>query len=243
MGPRVSLGEAVPGLVAAMTPEDRAWALRHLIVPSVSLAPGTWDWQAMPAPRAGVLILGGLLVHRVTIGGQAGADLLGRNHIVQPWHSEPKVATLVDGFEWRALAPTTLAVLDREYLAVVARIPGLAPAVAAVSVDHSSMAACQMAILAQPHMEDRLLMLFWHMAERWGKVTPGGVTLSLPGLTQTVLSEAVAASRQSVSRAISLLRALGLLQGEEDVWLLPVDPSSARTVLQQHRARDAAALP
>lgn len=241
MSGRVALGEVVPELVADLTPEERSWALRHLVVPSVSLAPGAWDWQAMPAPRAGVLILDGLLAHRVTIAGQAGADLLGRNHVVQPWNSEPKVAALVDEFEWRALAPTTLAVLDREYLTVVARIPRLAPTVAAVSMDHSSMAACKMAILAQPHMEDRLLMLFWHMAERWGTVSPGGVRLSLPGLTQTVLAEAIAASRQSVSRSISLLRTLDLLRGEDDHWLLPVDPAPARVALREHRERNLAA--
>ncbi|MCW3039497.1 MAG: Crp/Fnr family transcriptional regulator [Solirubrobacterales bacterium] len=241
MRDRVSLGKIVPDLMTDLTTEERAWVLRNLIVPQISVAPGVWDWQSVPAPRAGVLLLTGLLAHRVTIAGQLGADLLGPNHVVQPWHSEPKVAQLVDHYEWRALAPTTFAVLDREYMAAVARIPALAPSLAAISIDHSSMAACQMAILAQPHMEDRLLMLFWHFAERWGKVTPAGVEVSLPGLTQTILAEAIAAGRQSVNRAMTLLRALDLLQGEHGTWLLHSDASSARMALQQHRAHDTAA--
>ncbi len=243
MADRVQLGTELPNIVADLSVEERAWAVRHLVVPLVTVETGTWNWASMPEPRAGVIILDGLLAHRVTLAGQVGTDLLGRNHVVHPWRSEPKVAALVDDFEWRALAPTTLGVLDREYLAVVARVPSLAPMVAALSVDHSSMVACQMATLAQPHMEDRLLMLFWHMAERWGSRTPAGVTLELPGLTQSVLAEAIAASRQSVSRAVSLLRTLDLIRGRDGRWLLLEDAPAARASLKRHREQPMVATP
>ena len=35
------------------------------------------------------------------------------------------------------------------------------------------------ALLQLTPVETRLLVLFWHLAERWGNVTPGGIALRL----------------------------------------------------------------
>src|SRR6266496_530716 len=43
-------------------------------------------------------------------------------------------------------------------------------------------AAVQQAISQLPRVEIRVLALMWHLAERWGHVTPGGLALTL-GLT------------------------------------------------------------
>jgi CRP/FNR family cyclic AMP-dependent transcriptional regulator len=49
-----------------------------------------------------------------------------------------------------------------------------------------------MAIVDQAHVDVRLRMLLWHLADRWGRVRPDRVIVSLP-LTHTVLADLVAA--------------------------------------------------
>lgn len=233
----IGLLRALPNLGDGLDPAAAEWLARRLIVPTVTLEPGPWDWRAHPRPAFGVLVLDGLIAHRVQLGGVAGTDLVGRGHLLAPWSSEPKVSQLVDEQEVRALAPTRLAILDREFAAAVARVPALAAAALAVTIDYAAMFACFTAIRAQRHMEERMITLLWHMAERWGRMTPGGVRLELPGLTQSVLAEAAAASRQSVSKALTALKQLGLIAEESrSTWLLRVDPAEARLRLAKSRA-------
>ena len=40
--------------------------------------------------------------------------------------------------------------------------------------------AVALAIAHHPRVEDRLLLTLWHLAERWGKVTPDGIVVPLP---------------------------------------------------------------
>ncbi len=54
--------------------------------------------------------------------------------------------------------------------------------------------------------------MLWQIAERWGKITPDGVTLSMPGLTHETIASLVAASRPSVTKAFGDLRDRGLLE-------------------------------
>ena len=61
-----------------------------------------------------------------------------------------------------------------------------------------------MAIVHQARVNVRLQMLFWHLADRWGRVYPSGVRLSLP-LTHRLLGQLVAAERPSISHALKRL--------------------------------------
>jgi CRP/FNR family transcriptional regulator, cyclic AMP receptor protein len=76
-------------------------------------------------------------------------------------------------------------------------------------------------------VETRLLVEFWHLAERWGRVGPTGITITLP-LTHEMIGELVGATRPSVTTGLGRLAARGLLVREgADVWHL------------SHAARDA----
>jgi CRP-like cAMP-binding protein len=57
------------------------------------------------------------------------------------------------------------------------------------------------ALLSLSPVETRLLVLFWHLAERWGRVTPAGVVLPL-GLTHQILGQLVGCRRASVTTAL-----------------------------------------
>src|SRR3712207_425709 len=70
--------------------------------------------------------------------------------------------------------------------------------------------------------ESRLLALFGHYADRWGRMTPGGRALDLP-VTHDLLGRIVGAKRPTVTLA---LRALGdegkLVRDAQRRWILPL---------------------
>jgi CRP/FNR family cyclic AMP-dependent transcriptional regulator len=74
--------------------------------------------------------------------------------------------------------------------------------------------------------DDRLHLLFWHFAGRWGRVRGDGVLLPFR-LTHTVLADLVAARRPTVTSALSDLSRRGLVRAMDDGWLLVGDPPGA----------------
>jgi CRP-like cAMP-binding protein len=76
------------------------------------------------------------------------------------------------------------------------------------------------AVMHLPRAHPRLLILFLLLAERWGKVGPDGVRVSLP-LTHEVLGMLIGAQRPTVTIALQRLARAGLLTRERtDCWLL-----------------------
>jgi CRP/FNR family cyclic AMP-dependent transcriptional regulator len=64
-------------------------------------------------------------------------------------------------------------------------------------------------------VETRLLVQFWHLAERWGRVGPDGISISVP-LTHEMLAKLVRATRPSVTTGLGRLASRGLLVRESD---------------------------
>jgi CRP-like cAMP-binding protein len=80
------------------------------------------------------------------------------------------------------------------------------------------------ALLQLSPVETRLLVLFWHLAERWGRVTPQGILLPL-ALTHQVLGQLVGCRRASVTTALKALAGSRLVIRRSDgSWLLRGDP-------------------
>jgi CRP-like cAMP-binding protein len=80
-----------------------------------------------------------------------------------------------------------------------------------------------MAIIHQSRVNTRLLMLLWHLADRWGRVRTEGVMLPLH-LTHSVLADLVAARRPTVTSSLSELTRNGLVTPRDRGWLLHGDP-------------------
>jgi len=73
-------------------------------------------------------------------------------------------------------------------------------------------------------LDRRLLMLFWHLAERWGRREQGHVIVPLP-LTHETLSLLIGARPPSVTTAITELSARGdLTRSEDGTWILVGTP-------------------
>ncbi len=124
---------------------------------------------------------------------------------------------------WRVLAPTGVAVLDALVAQRFARYPELTGQLVARALERSPNLAVNMAIVHQPRVDVRLHMLFWHLADRWGRVRSDGTLVPLR-LTHQVLADLVAARRPTVSSALSELAQRGLLRPVDDGWLLSGEP-------------------
>ncbi len=75
------------------------------------------------------------------------------------------------------------------------------------------------ALLQLSPVETRLLVLFWHLAERWGHVTPDGITVRLR-ISHEVLGQLVGCQRASVTTALRHIDESGLIVRKTDgTWL------------------------
>jgi CRP-like cAMP-binding protein len=80
------------------------------------------------------------------------------------------------------------------------------------------------ALLQLSPVETRLLVLFWHLAERWGHVTPDGITVRLR-ISHEVLGQLVGCRRASVTTALRHIDESGLIVRKTDgSWLLRGSP-------------------
>jgi CRP/FNR family transcriptional regulator, cyclic AMP receptor protein len=219
--------EEDPELAAGLDPTSVQLATRHAIAAVEVVAPGRWE-PSCPADGGagslGLLVLDGLLMRDVTIAQAACTELIGRGDLLRPWDWERDVVTIKPVVTWTALQPVRLAVLDRRITAVMGRWPELVSAVVARAVRRSFELATNQATSHLTRVDARLELLFWGLADRWGRVGPDGVVLELP-LTHQVLGRLVGAQRPSVTTALSDLARRGVIERREDgAWILRGDP-------------------
>lgn len=110
--------------------------------------------------------------------------------------------------------------LDRRFAAETARWPSVAAALLEKAVARARSMHFQLAVCHLTRVEERLLVTFWHLADRFGRMTSRGVTLPLP-LPHRTLASIVGARRPSVTSALTVLRDEGRVERIEDGWLLP----------------------
>jgi CRP/FNR family cyclic AMP-dependent transcriptional regulator len=92
--------------------------------------------------------------------------------------------------------------------------------------DRTRSLAFHLAVTQVTRVGERLLVVLWHLADRWGRVTPEGVALALP-LTHETLGRIVGARRPAVTTALRELTQRGLVtRGAGRSWLLHGDPPS-----------------
>jgi len=217
----VDLAEAVaPAQREKAAPLSRARVLR---VPR-----GEWD----PSERAeeargghGFLVLSGLLVRRVGITDHVGAELLGPGDLLRPLEHDGEQVTLPFAATWRVLEALRLAVLDRRWSARMCAFPEVGIELTARAMLRSRRLAVTLVIAAHPRLDERLDLLLWELADRYGTVRRDGVHLPLP-LTHDVLAELAAARRPSVSTALGRLSRAGRLERRSGAWVLHGEPPS-----------------
>ena len=139
---------------------------------------------------------------------------------------------------WSVLSSVTLAVLDRRFAAEAARYPEITAALFDRLGERSLRLATTQAISQLTRVDRRLKALFWHLAERWGRVSGDGVVVPL-ALTHRILGQLVGARRPTVSTALSeLAEREELVRRPDGSWLLRGDPPDAQTLARRPTAAE-----
>jgi CRP-like cAMP-binding protein len=228
----VSVLDFDPGLAELVPSEQRAQARQATSTSLVQFPSGPWREPDATLLRArggyGLLVLDGLLLRRVEVAGRHAAELLGPGDLLRPWQHEGDSSTLELAWTWRVVAPTRAAVLDQRWSGRAAHWPQLGAELAGRALSRAMRLVVTMAIAQQPKLDVRLWMLFWELADRYGRVHADGIHLDLP-LTHEVLSHLAGARRPSVSGALTRLADDGRLTRLGRNWVL----SGERPVLEQ----------
>jgi CRP-like cAMP-binding protein len=182
-------------------------ARQAAVAPLIELPRGGWEPPTSPRRRGqdfGLLILSGLLVRDLELAGRSFAELRGPEDLLRPWDDAAEVASLRARIAWTAREPTRLAWLDGEFAAAIAPWPQITSALVARATRRARLLSFRLAILELKHVDLRVLLLLWHLADRFGRVTPEGVHLELD-LTHDLIARMVGAHRTSVTLALQKL--------------------------------------
>ena len=216
-------------LAAGLPAADVARATAELVAPVFEP-----DWDELGGQWGigdrglGLLLVDGLLLREVRILATRSAELLGAGDVLRPSDVDGEFTLPVPTeVSWTVLAPLTVAVLDDDFLAAACRHPAVLARLLGRAVGRAKALAVHEAVTNLKHVETRLLVQFWHLAERWGRVGRDGVTVPLP-LTHDLLARLVGAARPSVTTALGRLAERGEVLRSESGWLL--DPASRATV-------------
>jgi hypothetical protein len=225
-GERVHVFEDAPELIAQLDPEDAALAKR-IVVHQIVLEPGTWR-PSFPTQELrghlGLLVLDGLVSRQVTLGEVTCAEMLGDGDVLRPWTElESEIVSVPAEARWQVVSPTRIAVMNARFALQIARWPDVTAAIIDRVVQRARWLAFHLAVCHIVGVEVRLLMVLWHFADRWGRVTPTGVKLRLP-LSHGMLAGIVGARRPTVSTALGVLREQQLVERTDDGWLLRGEP-------------------
>jgi CRP-like cAMP-binding protein len=223
----ISLLEVDPDLGDGLNPQEHAAAERVLAVPVRSLEPGTWDPHedfADIRPVVGVMIVEGILTRDIVFAGRTTTELLGAGDLLRPWDDDEQFDPLPFAANWQVHTPTRIAILDTRVAMAAGRWPAIATALGARYIRRSRTLAFQRAIAQLPRVDDRLIVVLWALAERWGRVGRDGVRLPLD-LPHRTLATLVGARRPSVTTALTGLARAGLVERVRDGWLLHGDPA------------------
>jgi CRP-like cAMP-binding protein len=174
----------------------------------------------------------------VVVGTERSSEILGAGDLLRPWADDDDASDAIPArCEYEVLAPTQVAVLDRAFAGRITPYPEI---FAQLTDRALRRARAQAVLIATSHIKRvdvRLLALFWHLAERWGRVTPNGVVLPLK-LTHTRLAALVGAQRPSVTTALKRMAGRGVLQRNGDGHYV-LGPTAHEELEQLCLSRDA----
>ncbi len=215
-----------PELAEFLDGDRLAAARRECLAQALSVANGPWT-PPESADRLkrgiGLLVLEGLIVRHVGVAGRFGAELIGEGDVICPWQWAEGESTLPRAGRWRVLQDCRLAVLDAPFLLRLGRYPEVFSSLFTRALRRSRHVAVNMAIVQQPRIDVRLHMLFWELADRFGRVRQDGVHVPI-SLTHATLADLVAARRPTVTKALGELAERSAILWTGESWVLPGDP-------------------
>jgi CRP-like cAMP-binding protein len=149
--------------------------------------------------------------------------------VLRPWDDDHFAIPLA--VSWRVLEPMRVAVLDERLAAALGRHPTVLGELLKRMIRRPRYLAVQHLLSGLPSVEQRLVLVLMQLAERWGRVRPGGVFVPIR-MSHETLAGLVGARRPSVTSAMGHLQRDGAIQRERDGILL----LEAGTLLARERA-------
>jgi CRP/FNR family cyclic AMP-dependent transcriptional regulator len=223
---KLPLLDVDPDLGSLLPPDRREPARHELEVEVYRLPQGPWSAGGEDAnpEHVGLLLLEGVIAREVVVSDTVSTELLGPGDVVRPWSIQEPAGLLQLTIRWNALTDSRVAVLDRRFGVQLGRWPEVNAALIDRVNDRAQRLATTQAISQLNRVDRRLLSLFWHLAERWGRMTGEGVAIPLT-LSHRMLGQLVGARRPTVSTAIAeLAEREELVRREDGTWLLKGDP-------------------
>ena len=225
--PTTPLLELDPDL-GQLLPDERLSAARHELRVSVrTLESGPWDVDRLSGAsreHVGLLVLDGVIAREVLVSDTISTELLGPGDVVRPWRLQDGSGLLQHTVRWNVLSRSRFALLDRRLGAELSRYPEVNAAIIDRVSERAQRLAVTQAISQLNRVDRRLLALFWHLAERWGRITADGVALPMT-LSHRMLGQLVGARRPTVSTALGeLVRQGELARRDDGSWLLTGTP-------------------
>ena len=216
-----------PDLASGLEGRRLEHAQQECLATRVVVERGIWRPEQAEGEAArggiGLLIFDGLLVRRVGGERRYGAELLGPGDLLRPWEHDGEDNTLPFETSFRVIERMDLAILDPKAAARIAQYPEVVGALVGRAMQRARHFAVSMAIAHYPRIDRRLLLFLWHLADRWGRVTPEGVRIPMR-LTHTLLADLVAAQRPSVTTALAQLEHEGHIVRHDKIIVLSGEP-------------------
>jgi CRP/FNR family cyclic AMP-dependent transcriptional regulator len=228
----IALLDSDPDLGRLLDGDALEEARRQLVVRQHTVSTGPWDGERLRdagPEHIGLFIVDGLMARELALADNVSAELLGPGDVVRPWQAEGPERLVPFDVRWNVLQPARLALLDRRFAAVLAHHPEVNAMLIDRLADRAQRLSVMQAVSQLNGVDRRLLTLFWHLAERWGRVTPEGVVVSAP-VPHRIVAQLVGARRPTVSTALSRLSERGeLVRREDGTWLLTGAPFGVPT--------------
>lgn len=224
---RVCLLDALPDAVRVMGDAEIERARGQLMAPVLVRQEGDWGEpvEEIFDPLAmGLLVTDGLLARDVRLGATRTTELIGRGDVLRPPELDGGEPTFPEGIEFAVLEEARMAILDREVTAAVCRFQPVVTSLVTAAARRSFGLAELLALSHLRRVDSRLIVLFWQLAYRFGRVGADGVSVPLR-LTHETLGRVVGAQRPSVTTALNQLEAEGRLSRRQGGgWLLHGEP-------------------
>jgi DNA-binding MarR family transcriptional regulator len=212
-----------PDLGAGLSDEELVVARQAVVAGVEQRTVGPWSPADRPGAALGALLLRGLVVRELVVAGSVSAELLGPGDLILP-PPGPEVSFVPAETGWVVLEPIEVAWLATPFEQAARRWPALNRALLARVGATAARAAFLQNLAQLTRVEDRVLMVLWHLAERFGRVGPAGVVMPLR-LTHRMIARLVGARRPSVTTAVLRLERAGAVERRVDgAFLLIAEP-------------------
>jgi CRP/FNR family cyclic AMP-dependent transcriptional regulator len=222
---RVPLMAIVPGFMGCVPERDISAAALHPVVTRHELPSGGFSPDELSLGSAapfGLLIVTGAVCRETVLAGHASAHLFGPGTIVQI-NSDLTETSLSWVTRWSCVIDSVVVALDDDFPRFLIRWPALGAIVRQQLAFQLEAALRQCALTGLSRVDDRILALFWHLADGWGTVRHDGIAIRLP-LTHRLIGRLVAAERATISLGTSRLAERGVLRRTGTrTWLLNPD--------------------